>query len=197
MLTRILIYAVLAGGVLAAPAMAQEQPEGILEEIIVTASRRETSLQDTPLAVTAMSANLIEELNVVSPFNYEKLVPSLTFQETPNRLSIRGVGRFSNSLGVSPGVAIYNDGVYQSEAASLSTQPINIERTEILRGPQGTLYGRNTTGGAVNIISRKPSAEFEADIRLKLGNYDMQQFAAVVSGPLTDSLQASWHRYRT
>jgi iron complex outermembrane receptor protein len=180
-------------GLFAVPTVTAQEARAVLEEIIVTASRRETALQDTPIAVTALSANLIEELNVVSPFNYEKLVPSLTYQETPNRLSIRGVGRFSNSLGVSPGVAIYNDGVYQSEAAALSTQPINIERTEILRGPQGTLYGRNTTGGAVNIISRKPSAEFEADIRVKLGNYDLQQVAAVVSGPITESLRFKFH----
>ena len=176
----------------ASPTIAQN--DGLtLEEVIVTASRRETSLQDTPIAVTAMTADLMEELNVVNPFSYEKLVPSLTYQESPNRLSIRGVGRFTNALGVSPGVAIYNDGVYQSEAASLNTQAINIERTEVLRGPQGTLYGRNTTGGAVNIISRKPSAEFEVDMRVRLGNYDLHEYSGVISGPITDNLRFKLH----
>jgi iron complex outermembrane recepter protein len=172
-------------------------PAVALEEIIVTATKRATSLQDTAIAVTAFSSSMMEELNVVSPFSYEKLVPSLTYQQNPNRISIRGVGRFTNALGVSPGVAIYNDGIYQAEAASLSTQPINIERSEILRGPQGTLWGRNTTGGAINIVSRRPSAELEADLRLKLGNYDLVQYAGVVSGPITDNLRYKLHALDT
>lgn len=164
-----------------------------LEEIIVTASRRETSLQDTPIAVTAFSQGLMEELNINSPFMYEALVPSLTYQQSPNRLSIRGVGRFDNSLGTSPGVGIYNDGIFTAEATALSTQPINITRTEVLRGPQGTLYGRNTTGGAVNIISRRPTEEFEADLRVKIGDEDLRQYAAVISGPLGDSVRYKLH----
>lgn len=164
-----------------------------LEEIIVTASRRETSLQDTAIAVTAFSQDLMEELNVNSPFMYEALVPSLTYQQAPNRLSLRGVGRFDNSLGTSPGVGIYNDGIFTGEATALSTQPINISRTEILRGPQGTLYGRNTVGGAVNIISRRPSEEFEGDFRIKVGDEDLIQYAAVVSGPLSDNFRYKLH----
>lgn len=164
-----------------------------LEEIIVTATKRETSLQDTAIAITAFSQNLLEDLNVNSPFMYEALVPSLTYRQSPNRLSIRGVGRFDNSLGVSPGVAIYNDGIFTAEATSLSTQPINMTRTEILRGPQGTLYGRNTTGGAVNIISRRPTEEFEADLRVKVGEEDLRQYAAVISGPLSDSFRYKLH----
>ena len=173
---------------------AQEKESSLqLEEIIVTASRRETSLQDTPLAVTALSQGLIEELNVNTPFMYEAIVPSLTYQQSPNRLSIRGVGRFTNALGTSPGVAIYNDGIFTAEATSLSTQPINIDRAEVLRGPQGTLYGRNTTGGAVNIISRRPAAEFEADLRVKVGDEGLRQYAGVVSGPVTDNLRYKVH----
>ena len=115
-----------------------------LEEIIVTASKRETVVQDTAIAITAFSQSMLEDLNINTPFMYEALTPSLSFQQTPNRLSIRGIGRFDNSLGISPGVAIYNDGIFTAEATSLATQPINMTRTEILRGPQGTLYGRNT-----------------------------------------------------
>jgi iron complex outermembrane receptor protein len=164
-----------------------------LEEIIVTATKRETSLQDTAIAVTAFSQNMLEDLNINTPFMYEALTPSLSYQQTPNRLSIRGIGRFSNSLGVSPGVAIYNDGIFTAEATSLATQPINMTRTEILRGPQGTLYGRNTTGGAVNIISRRPTEEFEADLRVKVGDYDLREYAGVVSGPITDTLRYKLH----
>ena len=164
-----------------------------LEEVIITASRRETLLTDTPAAVSAYSAGLMEELNVISPFNYQSLVPSLSYQEFPNRLSIRGIGRFSNALGISPGVAIYNDGIFTAEATSLSTQPINIERSEILRGPQGTLYGRNTTGGAVNIITKRPTSEFHGDVRVTVGVYDWRTYAAVISGPITDALRYKLH----
>ena len=175
--------------------LAQSASSLTLEEIVVTASKRETALQDTAIAVTAFSAALTEELDINSPFDFEKLVPSLTYQQSPNRLSIRGVGRFDNSLGVSPGVAIYNDGIFTAEATSLSTQPMNIQRTEILRGPQGTLYGRNTTGGAVNIISRRPASEFEGDFRLKYGNEGQEEFGVVVSGPVNDSLRYKVHYY--
>jgi iron complex outermembrane receptor protein len=164
-----------------------------LEEIIVTASKRETVVQDTAIAITAFSQSMLEDLNINTPFMYEALTPSLSFQQTPNRLSIRGIGRFDNSLGISPGVAIYNDGIFTAEATSLATQPINMTRTEILRGPQGTLYGRNTTGGAVNIISRRPTEKFEADLRIKVGDYNLRQYAGVVSGPITDSLRYKLH----
>jgi len=173
--------------------LAQAASSLTLEEIIVTASKRETALQDTPIAVTAYSSKVLEELNIVSPFAYESLVPSLTYQETPNRLSIRGVGRFSNALGVSPGVAIYNDGVFTAEATSLSSQPINVERTEILRGPQGTLYGRNTTGGAVNIITKRPTGEFAGDFRVKLGNEGQEEYSFLISGPISDTLRYKLH----
>ncbi len=176
------------------PAQAQEARSSLaLEEIIVTATKRESSLQDTAIAVSAFTSDMLDTLDIGSPFDFEALVPSFTYQQTPNRISIRGVGRFSNALGVSPGVAVYQDGVFTAEATALSSQPINIQRTEILRGPQGTLYGRNTTGGAVNIISKKPTEEFFGDFRIKLGNYDMRELAFLVSGPITDNLRYKLH----
>jgi iron complex outermembrane receptor protein len=175
----------------ALPAQAQQEAtsSAMLEEIIVTATRRETALQDTAIAVSAFSSTILEQLDINSAFDLERLVPSLNYQETPNRLSIRGVGRFDNSLGVSPGVAIYNDGIFTAEATSLNSQPINVQRTEVLRGPQGTLYGRNTTGGAVNIITRRPTSEFEGDFRIKYGNEGQEEYSAVVSGPVTEGLR--------
>ncbi|MEP5764760.1 MAG: TonB-dependent receptor [Halieaceae bacterium] len=192
-ITALLLAATLAV-TLASSANAQNSPGGLaLEEIVVTASKRETALQDTPLAVTAFSATLTEQLDINSPFDFEKLTPSLSYQQDPNKLSIRGVGRFTNALGVNPGVAIYNDGVFTAEATSLSTQPINIQRTEILRGPQGTLYGRNTTGGAVNIITRRPTSEFVGDFRVKYGNEAQEEYAGLISGPITDFLRYKLH----
>lgn len=159
-----------------------------LEEIIVTATQRETSLHDTAMAISAYTGDRMEELNINNPLIYEALVPSLSYQVFPNRVSIRGVGRFSNALGTSPGVAIYTDGVYSSEAASMFSQPANTERTEVLRGPQGTLWGRNTTGGAVSVTTRRPTEELSADVRAKYGEEDFIQYQGRVSGPITDDL---------
>jgi len=161
----------------------------MLEEVTVTATKRETSLQDTAIAVTAFTSDMMEELDINSAADMEALVPSFTTQQNPNRISIRGVGRFDNSMGTSPGIATYNDGIYFAEDSSLYANPINVERTEILRGPQGTLFGRNTTGGAVNIITKKPTAEFKGDVRVKLGNYGYQRIDALVSGPINENIR--------
>lgn len=161
----------------------------ILEEVIVTATRRESSLQDTAIAISAFSGDVLESMDVNSAYGLEAIVPSVSYQQSPNRISIRGVGRFDNQLGTNPGIGIYTDGVYSAEATALNAEPINIDRIEVLRGPQGTLYGRNTTGGAINVITKRPTEEFYADIRVKLGNYDLQQVDALVSGPVNDSLR--------
>lgn len=152
-------------------------------------------MQDTAIAVTAFSQTMLEDLNVNTPGKYEAITPSLSYQRSPDRVSIRGVGRFDNSLGISPGVGIYNDGIFFGEATSLSAQPINMTRTEILRGPQGTLYGRNTTGGAINIISRRPTDELEVDMRVKVGDYDLMEYTGVVSGPITDTFRYKLHYF--
>lgn len=168
----------------------QAQGSGlILEEVIVTATRRTSSLQDTPIAMTALTSSMLEDMDINSAFGLEAVVPSLSFQQSPNRLSIRGVGRFDNQLGTNPGVGIYTDGIYSSEASALSEESINVERIEVLRGPQGTLYGRNTTGGAINVITRRPTDEFYGDLRIKVGNYDLQQIDMLVSGPVNDDLR--------
>jgi len=160
-----------------------------LEEIIVTATHRETSLHDTAMAISAFTGERMEELNINNPLAYEALVPSLSYQVSPNRVSIRGVGRFSNALGTNPGVGVYTDGIYSAEAATMFSQPANTERTEVLRGPQGTLWGRNTTGGAVSVTTRRPTEELSADLRVKYGEEDYTQFQGRVSGPITDDLR--------
>ncbi len=160
-----------------------------LEETIVTATRRETNLQDTAMAISAYTGDRMEELNINNPLIYEALVPSLSYQVSPNRVSIRGVGRFANALGTNPGVAIYTDGIYSAEAASMFSQPANTERTEVLRGPQGTLWGRNTTGGAVSVTTRRPTDDLSGDFRVKAGETDFMQYQGRVSGPITEDLR--------
>ncbi|MDX1733201.1 MAG: TonB-dependent receptor, partial [Halioglobus sp.] len=166
--------------------------EAALEEIIVSATRRETSLQDTALAVAVFTGDLMEQLNISNPANYEALVPSLSYQGFPNRISLRGIGRFSNVLGTSPGVGIYNDGIYSAEAASMFSRAANTQRTEVLRGPQGTLYGRNTTGGAVNIVSKRPTEELSGDLRFKYGEDNLRESTVLLAGPLSDSVRAKF-----
>jgi len=161
-----------------------------LEEVIVTAQKREESLQDTAIAITALSGEAFDELNISDSSDYEAIVPSLSVRDTPSRLFIRGVGRVTNSLGTEPGVAIYLDQIYSSEIGILGrASSLTTERLEVLRGPQGTLFGRNATGGAVSVTSKKPAEEFEHHVRAKAGNYGQFNVGASSSGPITDSLR--------
>ncbi len=167
-----------------------EDSDRVIEEIIVTATRTETTLQDTSIAVSAFDSAMMDDMNLNSAMDYEALVPSLSIQLSPNRTSIRGVGRFDNSLGVAPGVAMYLDGAYLQENTALGQEPMNTERVEIMRGPQGTLFGRNTTGGATNIITKRPTHDLFFETRISTGNFNRHTAKMLLSGPLTDGLRA-------
>ena len=106
-----------------------------------------------------------------------------------DRLAIRGVGRLTNAVGTDPAVALYSDGVFSTSMADTSTPSLFIERTEILRGPQGTLYGRNSVGGAINVISKRPTDEFEGEVRLQGGNYSFYHADGLIRGPITNNLR--------
>jgi iron complex outermembrane receptor protein len=161
----------------------------LLEEVVVTAQKREENLQDTALAITAFTSDSLDQLNITTAEDYEALVPSLSYRGTPERLSIRGVGRVSNSLGLDPGIAIYRDGIYNSEAGILSrANSLTTARVEVLRGPQGTLFGRNATGGAISVTSKRPTEEFEHHVRAKVGNYNQLGYGASSSGPISDTV---------
>lgn len=160
-----------------------------LEEIVVTAEKREALLNETPIAVTAFDTSTMEDLQINSATDYTTLVPSLSYRQTPNRIFIRGIGRTQNSLGLDPGVAIYTDGVYTSETAALNSAAFGVERIEVLRGPQGTLYGRNATGGAVNFITQGPQDEFSWQARARIGSYATREYGLLATGPITDWLR--------
>ena len=137
---------------------AAQQP--VLEEVIVVAQKREESLQETAIAITALTSDMFDSLNISNSGDYEAIVPSLSVRDEPARLSLRGVGRVTNSLGTEPGIAVYVDQVYNSEIGTLSrATSLTTERVEVLRGPQGTLFGRNATGGAVNVTSKRPTQD--------------------------------------
>jgi iron complex outermembrane recepter protein len=161
------------------------------ETIIVTANKREESVQDIAVAITAVSSEDRQELGIATITDLTNVTPGLSYTAGNERVTLRGVGRNTNNFGAEPGVANYTDGVYQSFASIAGRDDIFVDRIEVLRGPQGTLYGRNSLGGAINIISKRPTDEFEAEVRLAAGNFEYQKIAASVSGPITD-----WLRYR-
>ena len=156
---------------------AQAQQQTALEEVVVTAQKREEALLDAPLAVTALSSEQLDRLGISSLGDLAQgAVPTLKVQPYPNSpatliLSIRGVGvADAGSVTTEIPVGIYVDGVYIGRSQGLGADILDLERLEILRGPQGSLYGRNTIGGAVNFITRKPSGEFGFKQKLSVGS---------------------------
>jgi iron complex outermembrane receptor protein len=159
------------------------------EEILVTARRREESLQDVPIAVTVLAADLVADANAFNVNRIKELIPTLQFYSTNPRnsaINIRGLGApfgLTND-GIEPGVGLYIDGVFFARPAAATLDFVDIERIEVLRGPQGTLYGKNTTAGAINVTTRRPSFSPEASFELSYGNIGFLQAKASVSGPL-------------
>ena len=157
------------------------------DTIFVTARRREESLQDVPGSVTAVSSDKLERLDATEIGDVQALVPNLVLHEgdAQNTVAfIRGVGQLDSLAFADPGVGIYLDDVYLGRAQGAFLDVFDVERIEVLRGPQGTLYGRNTIGGAVKFVSRKPTATPEAYASVAYGNYDRLDLKAGVSGPI-------------
>ena len=170
-----------------------------IEEIIVTAQKREESLQDTPVAVTAFTSTALEDRGFDDISELADFTPNLVFDTTSpiSGLSsgaivfIRGIGNSDFSLTTDPGVGIYVDGVYMSRSAGGVLDVLDIERIEVLRGPQGTLFGRNTMGGAVNITARKPGNELCGQVSVTGGNFERRDLRASVDIPIADRLRAT------
>ena len=164
------IVAVSSLAVIATPAVQAQE----IEEIIVTAQKREQSLQDVSAAVTAVSADRLESAQINNLEDLQQIVPTITFGNDFNmaKIFIRGIGANTSTTGSEPGVAVHVDGVVISRAEAQRTSLFDIERVEVLRGPQGTLYGRNAVGGSINLITAKPTAELDGYARLSVGNYD-------------------------
>jgi iron complex outermembrane recepter protein len=164
-------------------------------EIIVSARRRDESSQDVPLAISVIGADHIDNTGSFNVGRLQQLTPAVQFTSSNPRnttLAIRGIGApfgLTND-GFEQGVGIYVDDVYYSRAASSTFDFLDVRQIEVLRGPQGTLYGKNTTAGAINITSRQPTFEFEGRAEVTLGNLGFKQAKAAISGPLSDTLAA-------
>jgi len=157
--------------------VATAQP-GVLEEVVVTAQKREETNQEIPISITALTASALEKRGIQNTGDLIGEIPAVGGFESPGArgttgLSMRGVaGGSPANLSVDPAVAIYLDGVYIGKQLGSAMDVAEIERIEVLRGPQGTLYGRNSTGGAVNFITRRPSGEFGIRAIGTVGDYD-------------------------
>ncbi len=178
---------------LSGPVCAQDEAEsaGFLEEVMVTAQKREQSIQDVPISISAYSGSYLEETGVRTLEDVSRLAPNFAIsnssQQTNNRITIRGIGSVGNS-GIEPSVGVFIDGVYYPRPGSVIGTMLDVQTVEVLRGPQGTLFGRNTPVGALNITTRNPTAEIEGSFELGYGDYNALEVGAMVSGPLSDSV---------
>lgn len=178
---------------LALPAIAQDEGISFIEEIVVTASKRQTTLQETPIAVSVVSAAALKESQVQDIKDLQFLVPSLRvtqLQSSGNtNFVIRGFGNGANNAGIEPSVGVFIDGVYRSRSASALSDLPNLERIEVLRGPQSTLFGKNASAGVISVITAKPSlVETTGSASLTVGEYNQIIVKADVNGPLSDTV---------
>lgn len=161
-------------------------------EIIVTAQGRRQALQDVPLAVSAVSQETLQNSGATDIRQLNQLAPSLLVSSTGTEANgsarIRGIGTVGDNPGLESSVAVFIDGVYRSRSGIGLNELGEIERVEVLRGPQGTLFGRNASAGLIHIISRRPQFEFGGHAELTYGNYDFLRASGAITGPLTESL---------
>ncbi len=167
---------------------AAQTGSGALEEIIVTAQKREQSLQDVSAAVTVVGMDRLRSGQINNLEDLALIVPNMYLGNDFNmaKLFIRGVGANTSTTGSEPGVAVHVDGAVIARAEGQLTSLFDLERVEVLRGPQGTLYGRNAVGGSINLITAKPTEAFEGYARVTVGDYDLLGLEGAVSGPISD-----------
>ena len=184
----------------ATPAFAQDAAAATAEEeagiadIIVTAQRRDENLQDVPVAVTAANAEMLADAGITNVTNLNNLSPSIAFRSaniasSTASVQIRGIGTVGNARTFEGAVGIFIDGVYRTRAGQALSNFLDVDGLQILRGPQGTLFGRNASAGIINITTARPNLnKFSGFGDATYGNYNFYRFAAGVTGPLMDGL---------
>lgn len=173
-----------------------------LEEVVVTAQKRVESLQDTPLSVVAFSETMLETQGISSLSDLSLQAPSLQFYDFPTSTSnislfLRGFGNTdSQTLTIDNPVGVYIDGVYIARTSGATINVLDLQRVEILRGPQGTLFGRNSSAGAISFITKKPAAEFQGKIKAGVGDFGAWNAGITIDAPIAPSLRTkfSYHR---
>ena len=176
---------------------AADAPEAVEDgnEIVVTATKREQTLQDVPVAVSVTTAQTIERAQIRDLKDLSSVVPSLRVAERQSSANtnflIRGFGNGANNAGIEPSVGVFIDGVYRSRSAAQIADLPDVQRVEVLRGPQSTLFGKNASAGVVSITTEKPKFSFGGNVEASYGNYNAMVIKGVVTGPVSETMAAS------
>jgi iron complex outermembrane receptor protein len=185
------VATVLAGTGFAAAAVAQEMTADGIEEIVVTAQQRTQSLQDVPIAMQVVDSDLINDVAAEDLGDLNGFVPGLVVSSdspTQPRYQIRGIQTGDFGVGTDPAVGVYVDGIYAARSGASLLAFNDIERIEVLKGPQGTLFGRNSAAGAISIVTRQPANELDSLLRVRFGEYGKQYYEGMLNTPITDSV---------
>lgn len=168
---------------------------GTGNEIVVTATKREQTLQETPVAVSVTTADTIERAQIRDIADLSTVVPSLRVSQLQSAFatsySVRGFGTDGNNIGLEPSVAMFVDGIYRSRAIAQISDLPDIQRVEVLRGPQSTLFGKNASAGVISIVTKKPAFDLRGSLEATYGNYNAFTAKGYITGPLSDNIAAS------
>ena len=163
--------------------------------IIVTASKRQTTLQETPISVSVTSGETLEQANIRDVLDLQTVAPSLRVSQLQNSSSstfiIRGFGNGDNNFGIEPSVGVFIDGVFRSRSASSLNDLANVQRIEVLNGPQSTLFGKNASAGVISVVTREPQFQFGGSVEASYGNYNNLQFKGDITGPISEAIAFS------
>lgn len=170
-----------------------DQQAAEIDKIVVTARKRQENAQTVPIAITAFSGAALEQSGVERIEDALQLVPNASITgglgtSLQGEVGIRGISTLVRVIGVESGLGFYVDGIYTGRPETYSTDLVDVERVEVLRGPQGTLFGRNTIAGAINIVTNKSGADREATLGMELGNYNLFRLKGALSGPIKDGV---------
>jgi iron complex outermembrane receptor protein len=183
----------LSGGMARAAAAADKSSDAsnntTIGELVVTAEKRDITLQKVAVAISAYTSDKRDQIGIDSVQDMTNFTPGFVYNTGDDRVTLRGIGRYTNQLSADSSVGVYEDGAFETFTVKAGNDSIFVDRIEVLRGPQGTLYGRASIGGAVNIISRRPTDTWYAEFRTGIDNYLAHVEEGAVSGPLTNDVQ--------
>jgi len=184
-----------SAALLVAPLVAGAQDDTfIIEEIVVTAQKRSERLQDVPVSISVFNSNAIAQTGIRELKDIGDYIPNLQISDGNDfrsTVTIRGVGASSRNIGFDSRVGVYVDGVYVGQSPAINQELLNVDRVEVLRGPQGTLFGKNTVAGAINLITKKPDDTFHGTVGADFGNLDYSELKGIVNIPFSDSVSGN------
>ncbi len=192
------LTALMLGTALSLPLQAQAQNAD--DEIIITATKRAEKLSEVPIAVSVIGGNEIDQTSIRELSQIDEYVPNLQISngtDFRSVITIRGVGSSSRNIGFDSRVGVYVDGVYMGQSPAANQELLDLERVEVLRGPQGMLFGKNTVAGAISLVTKKPSNEFYGQLSADIGNYNYRELKAMVNVPLGENVAAKFSVAKT